>query len=136
MTVTGSPTVDAVREAAEPCGFPRRIEDRPRLEVVHASVPALPLPPLCNLAAVCRFRVLIAVSFGLGMVRGPAACAAEPLSAISCPDRGLSGPREVAGGSRGGQARPDRRSVGLREVAEEEVRVGMSGKGRYRGLRK
>lgn len=101
-----------------------------------ASVPTLLLPPLGNMAGACRFRVLISVSFGLGMVRGPAARAAEPLSAISCPDRGLPGPREVAGRGRGGLARPDRRSFGVREVAEEEVLVGMSGSGRHRGLRR
>lgn len=89
-----------------------------------ASVPLLPLPPLGNLAAVCRVRVLIAVSFGLGMVRGPVACVAESFSAIPPPDRGLSGPREVAGGSRGGLVRPDRRSAGLREGAKRKYRPG------------
>lgn len=55
------------------------------------------LPPLLQPGGSCRFGVLIAALFGLGMVRGPVARVAEPLSAIPRPDRGLTGPRGGGG---------------------------------------
>lgn len=86
-------------------------------------MPTLTLLPLCNLAEVCRFRVLIAVFLGLGRVRGPVTHVAEPLSAIPRPDRGPCGPKEawvevVAGwcvpiGARPGFGRVRRGRTGL-----------------------